>query len=556
MKGSSDVEEATEITPLKPNVDKHGEKDEQAVSIFTNPVLWVQRLSTTYSWRLLVMVVLTSHCLKGMVAGGGDEGLVGKPMEFLFGQLGVPAAQMQMLKAVAIAPWALKPVVALLSDAVPLFGYHKVPYVIITTLLSFASTLALGLSLATSVPLVVGCLFLIFLQISSVDLLLQAKQSEEVKQKSKNGPEFFQFTWLGINAAQVGSVFILGPLIHHTGPRMSYLIAAPFIALVIWPALGNFLNEKRLPVEERGLNLAMIRKHPVLVSLTLMIGVIIATLIFGTFILPQRHLTHLVVAIAGIVIASFLFFIRHEITGPIVFYFILQMLSFNVDGALFYFYTDTPEQYPAGPHFTAYFYTTGLGIATFIGFFFGFASGGELFKDWSYRGILKLTILLRVMTQLAFVPALLRWTSAWGMPETLWISSVMLLDSIAIAWMWVPKQVMSAHLTPQGVEATMLGLTAGTFNLAMILSSYCGGALLNWYGVLPSGNIGESRMFDNAWKVKVIAALAPCATLFVLPAFIPSRMQTEPLLTERPDSATYGSPFETMVLGERRQHGI
>jgi len=89
------------------------------------------------------MVVCTNHLLKGFVAGGGDEGLVGKPIEFIFGGMGVSAARLQMLKAAAIAPWALKPVIALLSDAVPIGGYKKMPYVVIFTLLSLVGCLLL-----------------------------------------------------------------------------------------------------------------------------------------------------------------------------------------------------------------------------------------------------------------------------------------------------------------------------------------------------------------------------------------------------------------------------
>ena len=38
------------------------------------------------------------------------------------------------------------------------------------------------------------------------------------------------------------------------------------------------------------------------------------------------------------------------------------------------------------------------------------------------------------------------------------------------AWRWIPKQVLAAHLAPKGLEATCLGLQAGTFNMANILS--------------------------------------------------------------------------------------
>jgi len=90
----------------------------------------------------------------------------------------------------------------------------------------------------------------------------------------------------------------------------------------------------------------------------------------------------------------------------------------------------------------------------------------------------------------------------------------------------------------------MLGLNAGTFNMAMILSSYCGNFLMYGFGVKPGGQVGESHMFANLWKAQVVAALAPCLLLFILPVFIPAKMQTEPLITERHDSATYNSAYE------------
>jgi MFS family permease len=492
------------------------------------------------------MVVCTNHLLKGFVAGGGDEGLVGKPMEFIFGDLGVTAGHMQMLKAAAISPWALKPVIALISDGMPIFGYKKKPYVVITTVIAFAAALLMGFGVISSVPAIVACLFLIFLQVSSVDLLLQAKQSEEVKQNSKLGPQFFTFTWLGINAGQIGSVVLLGPMIHHFGPRLPFLIAAPFIALVLWPTLSNFLGEKPVPVEERGLNFKIVKTHPELCGLTIMIGTLIVALIFGTFFLTEFQIIALAMVFAILVLAGFLTFIRHEITGPIIFYFLLGMLSFNVDGALFYFYTDTAAEFPEGPQFTAYFYTTALGLLSFVGIMVGFMTGDEIFKGWSYRGILKITILLRCLTQLAMVPLFLRWNVRLGIPDSVWVLAVTMSDTIVFAWRWIPKQVMGAHLTPQGVEATMLGLSAGTFNMAMILSSYIGGFLLNRHGVTPSGQVGESHVFANLWKVQTLAAFAPLLMLFLLPALVPNCAQTEPLITERRDSATHNSLFERM----------
>jgi MFS family permease len=542
---------ADERTPLKvaSEVLSKGASSETKVdepTLLGSPVRWVRKLTDTYSWRLLAMVVCTNHLLKGFVAGGGDEGLVGKPIEFIFGAMGLSASRLQMLKAAAIAPWALKPVIALLSDAVPIYGYKKMPYVVLFTLFALLGALLLGLGIATTVPVIVASLFLIFLQVSSVDLLVEAKQSEEVKQKAKHGPEFFTFTWLGINCGQVLGVCLVGALIHYAGPRLPYLIAFPFMALVLWPTLSNYLGERPIPYEDHNSYLPLVCKHPILCALTLLIGFLIVNLIIGTFFLSEVELLVLSLVFASLVMAGFLIFIRQEITGPVVFYFMLGLFSFNIDGALFYFYTDTPEQYPEGPHFSAWFYTSALGATVFLGIMVGFISGTELFKNWSYRGILKVTVMLRAITQLALVPLLCRWNLSMGIPDHLWVLVVTGFDTMVFAWRWIPKQVMGAHLTPRGVEATMLGLNAGTFNMAMILSSYCGGYLLHRFGVRPAGAPGDGEMFQHLWMVQVVAALAPCTLLFIMPALIPTKLQTEPLLVERPDSATHNSVFENI----------
>lgn len=545
-----DIEQqATERTPLRYRKGDSLQKidavpQDKEVSLVSTPVLWVEQLSSSYSWKLLAMVFLANHMMKGFIAGGGDEGIVGKPIEFLFADMGISGGRIQMYKAAAIAPWALKPIVGMLSDACPIFGYKKMPYLILTSVLSVIAVACIGFGFATSLSSVVACLFLIFLQISSVDLLLQAKQSEEVKKKAHLGPQLFTFTWLGINVGQIAAVCAVGPMIHHLGPRYPYLLALPICALMLWPICANFLGESPLPPDERGVNFSVVSKHPVLWSLTLMIASIIAFLIFGTFYFGEYALLVISCSAAGLVLLGFLIFVRWEITGPILFYFMLGTMSFSLDGALFYFYTDTPEEYPEGPNYSAYFYTTVIGLVTFISIMAGFVSGAEIFKTWNYRSILLLTIVLRGLTQLALLPVLLRWTTHYNIPDTPAILLVTMMDTVVFAWRWIPKQVMGAHLAPKGVEATMLALTAGTFNMSMILSSYMGAGILHHYGVVPSGKPGESAMFSQLWRVQAMAAVAPLLLLPLLPVFIPSKSQTEPLLTECPDSATYGSYWE------------
>mmetsp|Transcript_60838 Transcript_60838/g.113771 ORF Transcript_60838/g.113771 Transcript_60838/m.113771 type:complete len:550 (+) Transcript_60838:61-1710(+) len=539
-KNVEDAESGKGSTESSPLVAKPKE-----LSLLRSPVQWYRALSQSYSWKLLAMVACTNHLLKGFVAGGGDEGLIGKPAEFLFSDLGVSAGRLQALKAVAIVPFALKPVIALVSDAFPICGYHKMPYVVLFTIISFCSVAALGFGMVLSEAAVVTALFLAFLQVASVDVLMAAKQSEEVKKHAALGPDFYTYTWLGINTGQVLSVCFLGPVIALMGARAPYRFAAPLVLVVLWPALCNFLGEKRVD-RSPGLPLVF-QQHPVLCVLTLVIGMLALSLVVLTFLLEESRLAPVAAAMAVLVLSSFLFFIRHEIAGPVAFFFLLGLFSFNIDGALFYFCTDNYLEFPEGPHFTPHFYITGMGAASFLGITLGFATGPEIFRSWSYRSICGITLILRAFTQLAMVPVLCRWTLAVGIPDSAWLLIVMGLDSMVQAWRWIPKQVLAAHLAPRGVEATTLGLHAGTFNMASILSSYIGGYLLTRSGVSPTGSLQEGREFQNLWKVQCAAAFLPLLLLFLVPIMVPKNSQTEKLLEECDDSATHNSWFERLA---------
>merc|ERR1719161_730818 len=310
----------------------------------------------------------------------------------------------------------------------------------------------MGFNWANTSTLGIVCLFLCFSQAATVDLLVEATQASEVKENSKCGPEFFTFTWLGINMGQILGIAFVGFLLQYAGTRVSYIIAAPFCALVLWPILGNWLNEKRLPPAERGLNCERISKNPVLTSLTLVMGLFVVLLIVGTFTFSEEHLFYLSLIVSAMGLGCIVYFLRWEIAGPIVFWFILGFSSMNIDGALFYFYTNSAEAYPEGPHFTPYFYTAGIGLAVFGGIFVGFTTGDSLFPNWTYRQILSTTLVLRACTQLLLVPVFLRWTVHLGVPEAAWVLTATAMDTCVFAWRWIPKQVMGSQLTPDGNE--------------------------------------------------------------------------------------------------------
>mmetsp|Transcript_84821 Transcript_84821/g.274748 ORF Transcript_84821/g.274748 Transcript_84821/m.274748 type:complete len:577 (-) Transcript_84821:3-1733(-) len=517
-------------------------------NFLTAPVQWVQMLVKAYSWRLLAMVFCTAHLLKGFVAGGGDSGLLGAPVEFLLQDYGVSGGQMQIYCAVAFSPWALKPLIGLMSDSCPILGYQKMPYILATSATGLMATCVLGLKgTELSLPALVACLFLAFLQVSTVDLLVKARQSTEVKNAASLGPDFFLFTWLGIVLGMIAAALLVGPLIHFFTPRSCYLVALPFMFVALWPTAMNYLGEQPLPPAERaGRAGRNFRAHPEGCCLSLFMG--LALIGISVLSLSVDESADRVLAVVGgilslMLIGAFAIFIRKEIAYPVIFWFVLQVCP-KVDGALFYFYTDGPEAMPGGPHFSPWLYATGMSLAAFMGHLLGYLTGSGLFGSWRYQAIVLLTVPLRAILRVALLPVLWRWTvTRFGVSDAAWALTVELLSNLAFAWSWIPRQVMNAHTTPTSFEATMLALMAGSFNMAGMVSSYLGCWLLEFLGCCADGGKGDATVLTQLWKPYLVAVLSPVLVLPLLPLLVPNRLQTEVLITEHPESSTHDSPF-------------
>lgn len=541
-----------ENTALKADVTKQ----EDGPRLLQEPVAWMSVLVQTYSWKLLAMVSCTNHLLKGFVAGGGDGGLIGAPMEFIFKEHNVIGGQMQVYMAMATSPWALKPLIGLLSDSCPMFGYRKMPYILITGVLGVGGVATLGLFDAQlSLPMVVLCLFLAFLMVATADLLVEAKQSAEVKDNAKLGPDFFLFTWLGIVIGMILATLLVGPIITQWGPGACYLVAVPFILPFFVPTVMNYMGEQRLPESETMLSrlVSNFQNHPIMFGLCLSVGLLIAGMSVLTFTAGKDSERSHAIAISiasALLLSAIGLFIRSEIAGPVVFWFMLQACP-QVNGALFYFYTDDIHAFPEGPHFSAWMYATGLGIAGLLGVLTGYLTGSMLFAKWRYTWILLLTVPCRAVVRLFLLPVLWRHTAARDpgdvYADVYWVFPVEFLASMLFAWSWVPKQVMNAHLTPKGNEATMLALTAGTFNLGSIMASYLGCWLLHSFKICPDGGSGDSADLMNLWRPYIISVLAPVVVLVAMPLLIPHKLQTEILITEHPESPTYGSINERVM---------
>lgn len=161
---------------------------------------YMQRLEVSFGHELLLMLFVAQHLMKGFV-----NEFIAPCIAYLYGSYKVPGPQMQIYRGVTQLPWAMKPMIGLLSDAVPIFGYNKSPYILLVAVLGAAAMTCIG-----SVPRdrlgitsLVLCIFLIQLQLSTTDLLTEAKYAEKMQTKPKEGPALMSFVWFGL---QVGGL--------------------------------------------------------------------------------------------------------------------------------------------------------------------------------------------------------------------------------------------------------------------------------------------------------------------------------------------------------------
>ena len=229
-------------------------------------------------------------------------------------------------------------------------------------------------------------------------------------------------------------------------------------------------------------------------------------------------------------IAGFLCLIG-GVTARIQIYVILQnMFSISISGAEFFFFTDTAEQYPEGPHFGKKFYVIVVGLVASVCLVVGTLTYSALMKHWKYRQVFLFTTLFSVCLGLANIVMYKRWNLLLGIPDWAFVLGAEAVQIIVAAWNNIPATTMLSKLCPPGMEATMFALLAGSSNLGGSLAVYQGTFVMKLLGVNPSGARHESAQFENLWLASLISTLLSLVTVAFVVCFIPDRYQTESLL--------------------------
>lgn len=513
-------------------------------------VTWLSILRKQYGTNLLLLLFASQHMLKGVV-----QQFQAAAVMWLFRDYRISGPRMQIYMSISCSAWALKPVIGIISDLFPIKGLHKAPYVIITSIIGVACTAYIGLSTTSSMSVVtlVCCLFGMSLQGATVDLLSEAKYSEHLAANPTFGPDLLTYIWGGISAGNIMAILFVGSLIQAMGPRSVFLACLVPASAIIYPTMMNYFEEKKITREKRERLREQFRNQKEVLWLGVLICVCTVVLTFmGASGQSHRNTFWAAIAVLVVLLPAFHLTLRPEIAKVNSFFVLQAALGIGINGATFYFYTDKAEQFPEGPHFTAWFFTTTLGLVAAAMSLVGLATYNRYMKDWTYRGLLLMTNLAVTVLSLLDVVMYTRLNLWLGIPDVTFVLGSSVSTVVIRQWQWMPGIVVMSQLCPAGMEATMFALLAGCVNIGNTIADYLGAYVLEVLAVHPTGAVGESAQFTNLWKASLLATLLPAITIFLIPYLIPQARQTDKLLLADPTSATTGSPLSLWMASRER----
>ncbi len=377
---------------------------------------------------------------------------------FLKDELGLSPANVSALFGIVALPWIIKPLFGFLSDGLPIFGYRRRPYLVLSGIIGTVSWIALATVVHT--PIAATCAIALgSLSVAISDVIVDSLVVERARVESQAEAGSLQSLCWGTTA--VGSLitaYFSGLLLEHFTTRTVFGITALFPLIV--SAAAWFISE--VPVQK-------------------------VSNINHNWLTVKDQIKQLRQAIT-----------QKSIWLPAAFVFIWQATP-TADAA-FFFFTTNELGFP--PEFLGR-----VRLVTSIASIVGIWIFQRYLKTVPFRVIFGWSTLLSAVLGMTMLLLVTHANRSLGIGDR-WFS---LGDSLVLTVMgqiaYMPVLVLAARLCPPGVEATLFALLMSVSNLASMVSYQLGAGLMHLLGIAQTN-------FDNLWILVIIANVS---TLLPLP---------------------------------------
>ena len=156
---------------------------------------------------------------------------------FLKDDLGLSPAEVAALTGVATLPWTIKPLFGFLSDGLPIFGYRRRPYLVLSGLMGTAAWLVLA-TVAHTAWLATAMILLSSLSVAISDVIVDSLVVERARQESQSEAGTLQsLSWGASAIGGLLTAYLGGLLLEQTSTRVVFAVTATFpliVSVVAW----------------------------------------------------------------------------------------------------------------------------------------------------------------------------------------------------------------------------------------------------------------------------------------------------------------------------------
>ncbi|BAY24955.1 hypothetical protein NIES2100_47540 [Calothrix sp. NIES-2100] len=379
---------------------------------------------------------------------------------FLKDELLLSPTQVSALLGVVALPWIIKPVFGFISDGLPIFGYRRRPYLILSGILGTISWVSLATIVHTTWAATLA-IALSSLSVAVSDVIVDSLVVERARRESQADAGSLQSICWGASA--VGGLltaYLSGWLLEHFSTHTVFGITAIFpllVSSVAWLIAESPVNQNPQNPEQ---NHVFSIKH---------------------------QLGQLRKAIT-----------QKAIWLPTAFIFIWQATP-TADAAFFFF---TTNELHFAPEFLGR-----VRLVTNIASLVGIWIFQRFLKTLPFRIIFGWSTFISAALGMTMLLLVTHTNRALGIDDH-WFS---LGDSLILTVMgqiaFMPVLVLAARISPPGVEATFFALLMSVNNLAGMVSYEFGAIMMHWLGITETN-------FEMLWLLVVITNLS---TLLPLP---------------------------------------
>lgn len=438
-------------------------------SCLCQPVLWLGMLANQMHWSFVFAVVVVYGISQGL---GGALGRLA--IEYYMKDVQkVQPSESQVYTGISHIPWIVKPLWGLLTDVVPILGYHRKPYFIFAGSIGIISMLFL--SLHKNLHILFALLFLTAgsAGVAIADVTVDACVAQNSGIHPSLAADMQSLCALSSSIGSLVGFPLSGILVHLIGPMGVFgLSAIPAMLVVLAGAL--FKENQTVP---------RITYHRVNQNFS-----DAAKAMWNTLTLPN-------------------------VWRPCLYMYLSLALSLDIYEGMFYWATDSKT----GPSFSK----ESMGFIMAVGSV-GSLLGAVLYqyglKDHPFRDLLFWTQLLFGLSGMLDLILVLRWNLRLGIPDIFFVVIDASVSQMIGRLKWMPLLVLSSKLCLPGIEGTFFALLMSIDNAGLLSSSWGGGMLLHILKVTRT-------QFDNFWLaifIRNILRVIPLSLLFLVPKCDPS----------------------------------